>query len=257
MNGNRMIIALMLGMLSLGTAGLHAQGPACVNYQGRIVRSGTNFDGVALFKFKLLDPSGTTAFWSNDGTGGGGAEPALAVPIPVSRGLFTARLGDTNLSNMATLPIAVFTNADLRLRLWIDSGSGSEQITPDQPLGSVAYAMISASVMDGAVTPAKLAPESRALFNPVTGLVGGECDTNRLDILCATNYTITGVKVLQTAGVPQLIRVYTNGVSVDAFALTTDRVERALSLTVGPFDRLGIACTNLGGTVLFSFEGHR
>ena len=391
MNGSRLLTFAAWTLLAAGMAWTSsAQVPLWINYQGRIVRGGTNFDGVAQFKFKLLNADGTAAFWSNDGSGGA-AEPSLAVPISVNRGLFYARLGDTNLANMTPLSASVFTNADLRLRIWVDSGSGFELIAPDQPMAAVGYSMMSANISDAVVTPAKFSSESRAFFvqsaggamtGPLTNafgfygvggalsntmvqaasnglsvgggqlavvsnrvgigtiapsavlevtgggadgivafmtdgyavfgtnvdgasavtsgvgnvyiqnsvevgsnihfhgsgivfpdatiqttayttnamiatMVGGECDTNRVDILFTTNYVVTGVKVLQTPVIPQTVYVYTNGVLVDTFALTTDRVSRVLSLGLGTFDRLGIACTNVSGTVLFSFEGRR
>lgn len=91
----------------------------------------------------------------------------------------------------------------------------------------------------------------------VSTMVGGECDTNRVDILFSTNYLITAVKVVQTPIINQSVLVYTNGVVVDTFALTTDKVSRVLSFGLGAYDRLGIACTNINGIVLFSFEGRR
>lgn len=170
MRGSRIILAVVLAVLWQGTVDMaSAQVPPYVNYQGRIIRSGTNFNGIALFKFKLLSENGSTACWSNDGSGGGGDEPALAVPIPVNRGLFYAGLGDTNLTHMVALPPSVFTNANLRLRIWVDSGSGFELITPDQGMASVGYAMLSANIEDGVVTPAKLSPEARGFFVQTTG----------------------------------------------------------------------------------------
>lgn len=170
MHGKRTILTALSILLAWGwgwTAS--AQVPSCINYQGRIIRGGTNFSGTAQFKFKLLNADSSVALWSNDGSDGGAAEPALAVPISVSKGLFYARLGDTNLANMTALSPSVFTNSDLRLRIWVDSGSGSELITPDQVMASVGYSMMSANIEDGVVTPAKLAPESRALFVPMAG----------------------------------------------------------------------------------------
>lgn len=298
MHGKWLAITTAFACLSIGwgTSSL-AQVPSCINYQGRIIREGTNFNGVAQFKFKLLNADGTTSCWSNDGSTGGGAEPTLAVPIAVTRGLFYARLGDTNLTNMVAMTPAVFTNTDIRLRIWVDSGAGFELITPDQMMASVGYAMMSANIEDGIVTPEKLAAESRALFVATDGgnisgslsissnlyltgtsqlifpdattqttafvqsrtysLASGECDTNRLDVLFSTSYRISSVRVWQSTALPQEVRLYTNGVQVDAFGLTSTTASRTTALDLAMFDRLGIACTNTGGTVLFCFEGYR
>lgn len=89
-----------------------------------------------------------------------------------------------------------------------------------------------------------------------SSLVSGECDTNRTDILMSTNYVVTSVKVQQSPVIPQGVQVYSNGVPVVLFGVGAGMAEQALSLNLGAFDRLGIACTNLSGTVLFVFEGY-
>jgi len=86
-------------------------------------------------------------FWSN-GTS--------AVSVPVTKGLYSVLLGDTSLTNMeAAVPAAVFTNTDVRLRVWFSDGvSGFQQLNPDQRIGAVGYALMAASV-------------------PGTGIIGG------------------------------------------------------------------------------------
>lgn len=143
--------------------------PYFMNYQGRIIRSGTNFNGTAQFKFKLLNAAGSRTYWSNDGSSLGGAEPGTSVSIPVAGGLFYVKLGDTNIPTMQPLSPSVFTNSDVRLRMWVDSGSGTELITPDQVIASVGYAMMSANIPDGVVGPDKLASETRGMFVPTAG----------------------------------------------------------------------------------------
>jgi hypothetical protein len=88
-------------------------------------------------------------------------------------------------------------------------------------------------------------------------LLSGECDTNRQDMLFSTNYVITGVKVMQSPIIPQLIQVYVNGSVVDAFSLSSNTAARDVSFNLAAFDRLGISCTNINGTILFCFEGRR
>src|SRR5882672_321474 len=82
-----------------------------------------------------------------------------AVSIPVSKGLFNVLLCDTNLLNMAPLAAAVFTHADVRVRIWFNDGaSGFHVLSPDQRVAAVAYAMMADTVADGSITSAKLAP---------------------------------------------------------------------------------------------------
>jgi hypothetical protein len=170
MLGKVLILAVAAALLLTETGRADsAPIPNFVNYQGRIIRGGTNYDGTAQFKFKFINAAGTVAYWSNDGSNHGDTEPATAVSIPVTRGLFYVKLGDTNIPNMQPLSPEVFTNSDVRLRIWVDSGSGSELITPDQVMASVGYAMMSANIPEGVVTPGKLASETRGLFVPTAG----------------------------------------------------------------------------------------
>src|SRR5437763_8132020 len=99
-------------------AALHAQVPQLINFQGRVAVDGVNFNGTGEFKFALVNGDGSTAFWSNDGTSAGGSEPSNAVPVAVSQGLYSVLLGDATLTNMTPISAAIFTNSDVRLRIW-------------------------------------------------------------------------------------------------------------------------------------------
>jgi hypothetical protein len=135
----------------------------------------------------------------------------------------------------------------------VTSGVGNVYIQNSLEIGSNLYVRGLGVVFPDATT------QTTAYSTNVmpAALVGGECDTNRTDILFSTNYVVTGLKVMQMPVIPQTVQVYTNGILLDSFALTTDRAAHALLFGLGAFDRLGIACTNAAGIVLFSFEGRR
>ncbi len=140
---------------------LAAQVPRIIDYQGRITVREENFDGTGRFKFALVDGLGTTTHWSHDGTSTGGAAPASFVSVPVVKGLYTVRLGDTALANMGALSPGVFDHPDVRLRVWFDDGAtGFQQLAPDRRIAAVAYALLADDVPDGSITTAKLAPGS-------------------------------------------------------------------------------------------------
>ena len=120
--------------------GLYADVPAILNYQGRLVIDGTNFNGNAQFKFMLTDGTRANAFWSNEGTPSSTNPPLSAVSLDVTRGLYSILLGDTELPNMAVIPATVFTNGDVRLRVWVDAGNGFQALTPDVRIAPVGYA---------------------------------------------------------------------------------------------------------------------
>jgi hypothetical protein len=83
-----------------------------------------------------------TTYWSNDGTGTNGSEPAAAVGVSVAGGLFTVGLGDTTLANMSAIAVSLFTQPNLQLRIWFNDGvQGSTVLNPVQNLTPAPYAV--------------------------------------------------------------------------------------------------------------------
>jgi hypothetical protein len=155
-----------LGLLFLANYA-QAQVPNLVNYQGLVVVGTTNFTGSGSFKFVLTNAAGNVTYWSNDGTGSGGAEPTNAVSLTVAKGLYSVLLGDTTLGNMTAIPLSVFTNPDLRLRVWFNDGTnGSQQLSPDQRLAPNGY------LADGTVSSAALASNAVTSTKIANGAVG-------------------------------------------------------------------------------------
>jgi hypothetical protein len=145
---------------------LHSQVPNLVSYQGRVAVGTVNFEGTGQFRFALVNTAGTTVYWGNaaDTTPADGV-PDTAVSLPVSKGLYSVLLGDTAIANMATIPASVWTNADVRLRVWFNDGvNGNQLLTPDQRLAPNGYladgSVGSAAIADGAVSTAKMAAGS-------------------------------------------------------------------------------------------------
>jgi hypothetical protein len=103
--------------------------PPLLNFQGRMVVGGKSFNGAGQFQFALVDGTGATTYWSNDGTSSGGSEPAAAISLTLTNGLYAVLLGDTTLAGMTQpLNASLFTNADVRLRIWFNDGAhGFEQ----------------------------------------------------------------------------------------------------------------------------------
>lgn len=157
---------------------LHAQVPPILTYQGRVTAGGNNFNGAGQFKFSLVNSNGTVTYWSNDGTGSGGSEPSGAFSVGVSNGLFVAALGNASLSNMTIIPAAIFTNPDVRVRIWFNDGlAGFSQLAPDQRLTSAGYAFLAGSVPDASLSPGKLSGAGAAanqamVYNGLTAVWG-------------------------------------------------------------------------------------
>ncbi|MCC6821386.1 MAG: tail fiber domain-containing protein, partial [Verrucomicrobia subdivision 3 bacterium] len=84
-----------------------------------------------------------TSYWSNDGTSSAGSEPTAGVDASVADGLFTARLGDGTLANMTALPPGLFTQPNLKLRIWFNDGvNGFGVLHPAQPLTAAPYSLV-------------------------------------------------------------------------------------------------------------------
>lgn len=147
----------ILGLVLLLAAPVGAQVPQLINYQGRVVQGGTNFNGTGSFKFALVNAAGNVTFWSNDGTSAAGSQPTAAISLSVVNGLYAVLLGDATIPNMTVIPSTVFNNADVRLRVWFNGGPGFQLLSPDQRIAAVGYALMAANVPDGAITGAKLA----------------------------------------------------------------------------------------------------
>ena len=157
-----------------GSGTLRAQVPQIINYQGRVVVGTTNFNGTGQFKFALVNAAGTTTYWSNDGTSTAGSQPTNAVSLAVSKGLYSVLLGDTSVANMTVaIPLSVFNNSDVRLRVWFNDGTtGSQLLTPDQRIAGVGYAMMASTVSDGAITSAKIISGAVGSSQIASGAVG-------------------------------------------------------------------------------------
>jgi hypothetical protein len=143
--------------LVIAASTARAQVPQLINYQGRVSVNATNFTGTGQFQFALVNTTGNLTYWSNDGSSVGGSEPTAYVPLTVTKGLYSVLLGDTTLPNMLTIPITVFTNTDVRVRVWFNDGvTGFQQLSPDQRIAAVGFALMSANVADGSITSNKI-----------------------------------------------------------------------------------------------------
>ena len=162
-------------ILMVTATGLRAQVPQLLNYQGRVAVGNppVNFNGSGSFKFALVQGEGPTLLWKNDGSTGN-TEPSAAVSIPVVKGLYSVLLGDTSLgANMSPIPPTVFTNSDVRLRVWFNDGvNGTQLLSPDQRITAVGYALMAENIPDGVVTSAKLADNAVTNSKLAAGAVG-------------------------------------------------------------------------------------
>ena len=145
-------VALPVGLTTLLFVGvLKAPTPVenVIAYQGRAIGSdGNNFDGMADFRFALVDDTGTIQ-WSNSPLDGSFI-PMNAVTLQVTKGLFSILLGD---SGQDPISDSVFTDYPiLFLRIWFDDklGGGNEQLAPDQRIALLGRAFFAKVAGDAA-----------------------------------------------------------------------------------------------------------
>jgi hypothetical protein len=193
------ILALIFGAVAnVAHSDLEAQIPQVLNYQGRVVVGATNFDGIGQFKFALVNANGSTTYWSNDGTSTAGSQPTNAVSLTVSKGLYSVLLGDTTIANMTVaIPLSVFNNSDVRLRVWFNDGTtGSQLLSPDQRIASVGYSMIAGNVPDGVITAAKIVNGAIGSAQIASGAVGSAQMANgSVGATQITDSSITAAKI--------------------------------------------------------------
>ena len=165
------VAALFLASLVSSYSGF-CQTNGLLTYQGRIVVSNFLYNGTGFFKFALVNSNSSQFYWTSAASSVASGEPDHAVPVPVSAGIYNVTLGDTSLSNMATLPVSVFAKAvgdlpysPLFLRVWFDDGTnGSMVLSPDQRVTASgfslasSFATLAAGVPNGAITASQLAP---------------------------------------------------------------------------------------------------
>ncbi|MEP7014422.1 MAG: tail fiber domain-containing protein [Verrucomicrobiota bacterium] len=231
------IVLFSVGAIGLLCSTLHAQVPQLMAYQGRIVVGTTNFNGTGQFKFALVNTDGSTTYWSNDGTSNGGSEPANAVSINVSNGLYSVLLGDTTLANMTTIPYIAFANSDVRLRIWFNDGTrGSQLLSPDQRIASVGYAVLSYAAGDpstgATVTAGGDQPDQLNISGP--GGIKLKTETNN-SILVTTGHDSLGDSALFIDGDIVANGMTVGGVTAFGDNLTVTSTLTAAGITAGGF----------------------
>ena len=196
--GKSILLSLLAILFFAHSESANAQQvPQMINYQGRVAIGGAIYSGTGQFSFAFVSPGGTSSYWSNDGTSVAGNLPTASLSIPVSQGLYTILLGDTNIATMTAIPTTVFSNPDVRLRIWFNDGvHGVQQLSPDQRIASVGYAQMAASVPQGAINVGNLAVRQTGTtvgiggMALVSGITTGNFTLNSTDVP-GTQLTIT------------------------------------------------------------------
>jgi len=158
---------------ALAGLGVASSVPAQINHQGVVLVEGHRFAGNGQFKFAIVDPDTGNNVWTNDGSNAAPpnqtGEPAAAVPLAVTNGVYSVALGA---APMAVIAPSIFADGNLVLRVWFNDGTHNwKQLSPDQPLASVPYAFCAESVSPGSIGSTELAAAAVGASNLAAGAV--------------------------------------------------------------------------------------
>jgi hypothetical protein len=115
--------------------------------------------------------------------------------------LFSILLGDISIANMTPINWSIFTNTDVRLRIWFGDGTNQAVLlSPDQRLSSVGFAMMAANLPAGTVTGALLAPNSVATQSIAGGAItSAQLAVNSVTTPAILNGSVTAAKLASQA----------------------------------------------------------
>ncbi len=153
-------ISLILVAFALGSTA-RAAVPEIINVQGRVVKNGVNFDGSGDFKFVLVDGTGAVLWSHNGNSSGTNGEPNGFVSLAVTNGLYSVGLGDSSSPHfMVPISPGIFVdNSEVDLRVWFrDQANAFEQLSPDQRITSVGFAMVAQEVLNPGITTIFVGP---------------------------------------------------------------------------------------------------
>ena len=167
--------------------------PPVINYAGQVRVAGQPFSGTGYLKFAFVNASGTTTYWSHDGTSVDGSEPTGELSVQVRGGLYSILLGNTALSGMGAIDLSLFQQFDdVHIRVWFNDGErGFQHLRPDRPFASVPYALSAGTAGAAGIAPGSVT--LNMLGSDVQASLSGTIDRSRLpaDIIADLNRTIT------------------------------------------------------------------
>ena len=198
--------------------------PPVINYAGQVAVNGEAFTGTGSFKFALVNDTGSTTYWSNDGNSTAGSEPTSSVSVSVSGGLYSILLGNTAIQGMSAIDPSVFQlHGDAKLRVWFTDGvNGFQQLSPDRPFVSVPYALSSGSagIAPGYIQGPMLAPSLLADLN--ASISNGSITRSMLEssVLNDLNASLANGSVSTAKMDPNLVRYFIPEISSNPAAVS-------------------------------------
>jgi hypothetical protein len=186
------IVVLCLAMAFFPLSAIHAL-PNTLHWQGKIYVQTLPFNGTGQFKFILHN--GSNCLWSNTQGESCSAlsEPSTAITRNLVQGVYEVDLGNTAITNMASMSPTMFVGSSVYLRIWFNDGSnGFQLLTPDETLSAVPFAMFTnttgtANIAQGV---ARMTTVQRdALPSSVAGTLIYNTSINELNVYSGTTWT--------------------------------------------------------------------
>jgi len=125
--------------------------PSQITYQGTLKQSGLPATGTKTMLFRLTNQDGTQVYWSSGNQS-----------VAVANGLFSAQLSPTGVDWQNVTP-------------YIEVSIEGQQLSPREPVAASVYAMMSQSIVDGAVTPSKVASGYGLVPSGMIGMFETSC----------------------------------------------------------------------------------
>jgi hypothetical protein len=182
--------------------------PSQITYQGTLKESGVPVDGTRTMLFRVTNLDGSAVYWSSGNT-----------DVPVSQGLFSALLTPVGADWQNIVP-------------YIETSVGGQLLLPRVPISANAYALMSQSVVDGAITNAKIAPGSVA---------GTQMVNQTITATQIANGTITGAQIgNQTIAGTQLVNGAIGPAQLAANAVTLPALDPTVSNYLIPVNMVAL-----------------
>lgn len=144
----------ILLVITLAGAAMAARIPSQITYQGTLKERGVPVNGSRTMLFRLTNENGSRVYWSSGN-----------IPVTVTQGLFAAILSPSSIDWQQEDP------------LFIEISVAGQLLIPREPVTANAYAFMSGSVIDGAVSREKLNPavQDKLMPSGLIALFAGAC----------------------------------------------------------------------------------
>lgn len=125
--------------------------PSAITYQGALKDKGAPATGSRQMSFRLTNQAGTQVYWSSGN-----------MAVPVNNGLFSAQLNPAGVNWEAVMP-------------YLEVSVEGQQLLPREAVNASVYAMVSNSVVDGAISPAKVVAGYGLVPSGMIGMFASAC----------------------------------------------------------------------------------